>query len=86
MLHIVLVNQAYEQLVLTECWETLVLQNSILMAFCMRLYISGIKVLLEGMGVSFAVCFHHIAPAIKASLPETFLIAKAAPFLRSGAP
>lgn len=32
------------------------------------------------MCTSFPVCFHHTAPAVKASLPEAFLIEKAAPF------
>lgn len=56
------------------------LQNPTLMAFYMRLYICGVKVLLEGMCVWFPACFHHIAPAVKASLPEAYLIEKAAPF------
>lgn len=49
------VNQNHERLVLTECWETLVLQNSILMDFSSRLYISGIKVLLQSLAVSFSL-------------------------------
>lgn len=61
------------------------LQNPPLMAFYMRLYICGVKVLLEGGCVSFSVRFHHIAAAVKACLPEAFLIEKEAPFLRSGA-
>lgn len=71
--------------VLTVCWETLVLQNPTLMAFYMRLYICSVKALLGGMCVWAFACFHHIAAAVKASLPEAFLIEKAAPLLRSGA-
>ena len=47
---------------LIEYWEAFVLQNSFLMAFSMRLYISDIKVMLEGMYVSSprAVSSHQI--------------------------
>lgn len=32
------------------------------------------------MCATLPVCFHHAAPAVKASLPEALLIEKAAPF------
>lgn len=49
------VNQNLERFVLTERRETLVLQNSILMDFSTRPYISGIKVLLGSLAVSFSL-------------------------------
>lgn len=52
--------------VLTVCWETLVHQNPTLMAFYMRLYISGVKAAWGHVCVSFScVCFHHVSPAVK---------------------
>lgn len=45
-------------------------QSPTLMTFYMRLYICGFKVLVEGVCMGAFPCFHHKAPAVKASLSD----------------